>query len=216
MDRRKAIKNLGMTFGAIAVTPSVIGMMKSCTTSPQDSFSPKFFSKKHLKNIREILDVMLPSTDDGIPGASQLRLVEFMDTYLYGVVVEEKLKKLRISIDALMNSAHNQLENTKDGLASVVWEAQLSKYLVPSPAAEKRWGKTLNAAGDDFSTLAKESPALHYFALQTLRGLAVFAFKINRTIGEEFLHYAPIPGEQRGCVSLSEATGGMLHAATED
>jgi len=41
-----------------------------------------------------------------------------------------------------------------------------------------------------------------------LRSLTVNAFKTNEFIGEEVLAYAPIPGEQKGCVDLMEATGG--------
>ena len=38
--------------------------------------------------------------------------------------------------------------------------------------------------------------------------MTVNAFKTNEFIGEEVLAYAPIPGEQKGCVDLMEATGG--------
>ena len=41
-----------------------------------------------------------------------------------------------------------------------------------------------------------------------LRSLTVNAFKTNEFIGEQVLAYAPIPGEQKGCVDLMEATGG--------
>jgi len=44
--------------------------------------------------------------------------------------------------------------------------------------------------------------------INSLRSLAVFAFKNSEVIGETVLAYAPVPGEQKGCISIEEATGG--------
>ncbi|MDG1342929.1 MAG: gluconate 2-dehydrogenase subunit 3 family protein, partial [Flavobacteriaceae bacterium] len=41
-----------------------------------------------------------------------------------------------------------------------------------------------------------------------LRNLTVNAFKTNEFIGENVLAYAPVPGQQKGCVDLMETTGG--------
>ena len=48
--------------------------------------------------------------------------------------------------------------------------------------------------------------------LFNLRSLAVEAFKENAIIGEQHLAYAPVPGQQKGCVDLQEATGGKAWA----
>ena len=45
------------------------------------------------------------------------------------------------------------------------------------------------------------------FARQ-LRSFTIRAFKTNEYIGENVMAYAPIPGQQKGCVDLMEATGG--------
>ena len=44
--------------------------------------------------------------------------------------------------------------------------------------------------------------------LNSIRDLSVFAFKNSELIGETVLAYRPVPGEQQGCVSVSDATGG--------
>ena len=43
MDRRKALKNIGMGFGAITITPTVVGLMQSCQTASQTM--PVFYSQ---------------------------------------------------------------------------------------------------------------------------------------------------------------------------
>ena len=51
----------------------------------------------------------------------------------------------------------------------------------------------------------------HAFALQA-RSMTINPFKTNEYIGENVLAYIPIPGEQKGCVDLMEATGGKAYS----
>ena len=44
--------------------------------------------------------------------------------------------------------------------------------------------------------------------LNIIRQLTITAFKGNEYRGENVLAYAPIPGQQKGCVDLQETTGG--------
>lgn len=210
MNRRNAIKNLGLSFGALAVTPTMIGMLKSCGTTTSD-FSPKFFLKNQLNDMQILLDVILPSTDDGIPGASELGLLKFIDGYLDGIVGEEQLSLLQFGVSSLILSAKSQKTTDLSGKRSY-WETQAEKYFAANQTQENTWYDELNSLSE--GTLDKESistNALHFMVFQSLRGFTVYAFRINSTIGKEFLHYAPIPGQQLGCVSL-EATNGKLHA----
>ena len=58
--------------------------------------------------------------------------------------------------------------------------------------------------GGEISEVEKEAES---FA-KDLRSLTVSAFKTNEFICEKVLAYAPVPGEQKGCVDLMETTGG--------
>ncbi len=211
MNRRNAIKNLGLSFGALAVTPTMIGMLQSCATTTSD-FSPKFFFKNQLSDIQLLLDVILPSTDDGIPGATELGLLKFIDAFLDGVVEEDQLGLLQFGVSSMITSAKTQPANDLSDKRSY-WETQAEKYFTASETQENTWHDELSSLSE--GVLDKESistGALHFMVFQSLRGFAVYAFRINSTIGKEFMHYAPIPGQQLGCVSLEEATNGKLHA----
>jgi hypothetical protein len=211
MNRRNAIKNLGLSFGALAVTPTMIGMLQSCATTTSD-FSPKFFFKNQLSDIQLLLDVILPSTDDGIPGATELGLLKFIDAFLDGVVEEDQLRLLQFGVSSMITSAKTQPANDLSDKRSY-WETQAEKYFTASETQENTWHDELSSLSE--GVLDKESistGALHFMVFQSLRGFAVYAFRINSTIGKEFMHYAPIPGQQLGCVSLEEATNGKLHA----
>lgn len=211
MNRRNAIKNLGLSFGALAVTPTMIGMLKSCASTTSD-FLPKFFLKTQLNDIQVLLDVILPSTDDGIPGATELGLLKFIDGYLGGVVEEDQLRMLEFGVSSMVSSARSQTTSDTTNQRSY-WETQAEKYFSAIETQENTWHDELKSLSE--GSINKESiskDAIHFMALQSLRELAVYAFRINSIIGKEFLHYAPIPGQQQGCVSLEEATNGKLHA----
>jgi len=80
---------------------------------------------------------------------------------------------------------------------------------------QKNWSKAVSAykAGvkkDSAASIPKEALA-YEFAVQ-LRSMTITAFKTNEYIGENILAYVPIPGQQKGCIDLMEATGGKAYS----
>jgi len=59
-----------------------------------------------------------------------------------------------------------------------------------------------------FTYQKSDVKAAAHSMINSLRSLAASAFKNSEVIGETVLAYAPVPGEQKGCVSIEEATGG--------
>lgn len=186
MDRRKALRNIGTGIGAITVTPAVVSLFQSCQTSA--TYNPLFIPKDDFKIISNLMEMIIPKTD--IPGAIELKLPEFVDAYIDAVWDEEEktdfTQTWEVFISASTKAAEKENEND---LSAADWDAQLAKYLKP---------------GNDIP--ADEILASQF--VNQLRSLTVNAFKTNEFIGEEVLAYAPIPGEQKGCVDLMEATGG--------
>ena len=186
MDRRKALRSIGTGIGAIAVTPTVVSLFQSCQSVA--TYTPVFISENDFKIVSNLMEMIIPKTD--IPGAIELKLPEFVDAYIDAVWDEKRKTDFKEAWTAFISSSNKAAgkENAND-LSTADWDAQLAKYLKPGndvPADE---------------TLASQ------FANQ-LRSITVNAFKTNEFIGEEVLAYAPIPGEQKGCVDLMEATGG--------
>ena len=186
MDRRKALRNIGTGIGAIAVTPAIVSLFQRCQTSV--TYNPLFIPKDDFKIVSNLMEMIIPKTD--IPGAIELKLPEFVDAYIDAVWDEKRktdfTETWEIFISASSKAAGK--ENAND-LSTADWDAQLTKYLKP---------------GNDVP--ADEVLASQF--VNQLRSLTVNAFKTNEFIGEEVLAYAPIPGEQKGCVDLMEATGG--------
>src|SRR5690606_20922888 len=53
---------------------------------------------------------------------------------------------------------------------------------------------------------------LVFMTLLKIRDQSVWAYKTSKEIGTKVLVYDPIPGRQKGCISVEEATGGRSWA----
>ena len=184
MKRRDALKNMGASFGALTVTPTVISLFQSCQSTP--AYAPVAFSSEQFQVVSELMEIIIPETD--IPGAKSLKLAEFTDAYVDAVVDDKGQKDMFDAMEAFISDALSDTgKASADQLTVADWDGQLAKYLNADEPVE--------------------GPAAA-FANQ-LRSMTVRAFKVSEYIGENVLAYAPIPGEQRGCVDLMETTGGM-------
>ena len=193
MDRRKALRTIGFGTTAITVTPAVVGMLQSCQTQT-DTFSPIHFSKENFSVVSQLMDLIIPDTD--IPGAIELKLPEFLDGFIDVIMNEKAQKKITDGLDQFIAIA---LKDTGKSNASRLersdLDAQLAKYLKADQQQQ-------NLVQDDETYQTASA-----FAKQ-LRSMTINAFKTNEYIGENVMVYAPIPGEQKGCVDLMETTGG--------
>jgi hypothetical protein len=186
MDRRKVLKNIGSGIGAITLTPSVVCIFQSCQT--EVSYTPVFISKDDFEMLSNIMELIIPQTE--IPGAKELKLPEFLDSYVNAVFSSKRKLEFEEGFAAFKIRAIELSEKEKVSQLSIKnLDAQLTKYLRFKGA------------------LPKEEQLAAKFANE-LRDLTVNAFKTNEFIGENVLAYSPIPGDYRGCVDLMETTGG--------
>ena len=210
MQRRTALKNIGLSFGALTLSSTVVSLFESCQTGSA-AWSPEFFTSQQADLVGKIIDVILPTTDN-IPGANDLNLTQFMDGYMALVSSPEDKKFAKISLPIVSKLA---LEGTGKKKVSELTnqdiDVLLNRFLRADKATqESRW-ETLNTwdqAKEKGETNVVPEEAAAHSVINSLRGLAVSAFKNSEVIGETVLAYAPIPGEQKGCVDLQEATGG--------
>tara|TARA_B100000768_G_C11284835_1_gene381700 strand:+ start:5652 stop:6290 length:639 start_codon:yes stop_codon:yes gene_type:complete len=207
MNRRKALKNLGLSLGTITLTPAVLSILQSCKNDID--WSPVFFNSSQTNLISELTDLIIPS-DQLIPGSKELNLIEFIDLYIYNVSNKNQQVLLNKSLDAfledcLKKSAKNNFQNIdRNNL-----EESLVYYFKTKKDSHNNWRKIYNKQSNTNSennNLLIE--ALSFNFLNTIRQLTITAFKGNEYIGKNVLSYVPIPGQHKGCVDLIETTGG--------
>lgn len=214
MKRRTALKNIGLSFGALTLTPTVASLLQSCQTT-EAGWVPTFLSQEHAEIIAKLVDVILPTTAD-VPGANDLNLIQFIDGYLAKVSSPEEQAFAKMATDIFADVA--QIATGKERLADLTAEdmdVQLNKFLRASPEDQTTRREAFEAYQNALENGTAATPPAEGVCqsyLYNLRSLAVRAFEGNRIIGKEHLAYAPVPGQQKGCIDLQEATGGKAWA----
>jgi hypothetical protein len=196
MERRQALKNMGLTIGAFALTPSVASLLQSCSGNSKLSWVPEFYSNEEAEIITKTLEVILPATPE-IPGATDLNLAQFLDGYAMHVSGEnERMRIKNLVKEYILMTLTLTGKETVSALTTDDIESRVAFYLKADKFKQEDWQTGSSKDSQNFQFIS------------TLRSGGVRAFKMSEFIGENVMAYSPIPGRQIGCVDLIEATGG--------
>lgn len=196
MNRRDALKGMGLSIGYAIATPTIISMLQSCKTEAS-VWTPTFLSQEEATVVTHLIDLILPKTDD-TPGALDVNVPEFLDLYASKVYDDERKAKYKKGLQSIIK-ALNIVDSDLSTLKTEDYDALLAKYLKSSKAQQKIYNEEADEDNQD---------VLVFKALVGLRGSSMWAYKTSQQVGEDVLAYDPVPGEQKGCISLEDATGG--------
>ncbi|MDA9699100.1 gluconate 2-dehydrogenase subunit 3 family protein [Flavobacteriaceae bacterium] len=180
MKRRNAIKNLGLSFGSIALSGSVISLSQSCQTSG-DKWSPMFFNKNQVSEIEKIMELIIPETDT--PGAISLKIIRFADSYLNVTLSNSNKKLFQDNLNFLFDKIKNESEGLND--KNKIYEAFLKEYLNKKDFKNENEKKLTDL-------------------LESIRLLSVRSYMINEYVMTKILRYQISPGKYQGCADLDE------------
>ena len=192
MNRRDLLKGIGLTLGYAIATPSIISLLHSCKSETK-IWVPQFLSIDEGTVLKNLVDLILPTTEDS-PGALDVNVPEFIDLYINKAYDTKAQTKFKEGITSIM-TALNISEKGPSELKTEQYDTILAKYLKTTKIEQKAFKKDTED-GIIFNTLIN------------IRGTAIWAYKTSEQIGKNVLAYDPIPGWQKGCMSLEEATGG--------
>ncbi len=210
MDRRKALKNMGLAMGYTVATPTLISLMQSCKGEPAVVWTPDFFTMDEGSAVTKLVDIILPKTDT--PSASEVNVHLFIDKFANEVMEKEQQDFVRMSMNKFMDKvlADSGKEQIKD-ITTEDLEPVLAAALKVSNEDKVTNMKMINtynkavAAGEE----AQLDDTVSRFAFaDNLRGMTIWGYKTSEYVGEEVLAYLPVPGEYIGCADTQELTGG--------
>ncbi|APS40078.1 gluconate 2-dehydrogenase subunit 3 family protein [Salegentibacter sp. T436] len=209
MNRRQALRNIGLGAGAIIVGPTTLNLLQSCKNDPSYNWEPTFLSASNGFALKQILEVIIPKTDT--PGAEDLNIAEFIDSYMEEVAHEDRQEKFKQSADAFSRAFKNEFDKGEGEGSAEEYEQIVAKYLKATPAERdeiaKRNTETQDPQDKDQKiTLDADAGTLAY--LEEVRSMGIWAYKTSEQIGEEVMWYDPIPGEYIPCGSVDELGGG--------
>ncbi|WP_420321110.1 gluconate 2-dehydrogenase subunit 3 family protein [Flagellimonas sp.] len=211
MERRTALKNMGMVFGYAAATPTLLSIVQSCQSKKALDWTPTFFSKEQGGVIHSLVDILLPKTDT--PSATELNVHMFIDQFAHEVLPEEQQGLMKLTMEKFTSKVLTGAnKETLEDLDSEDLEPVFATYLKKrTPEQEEAHNEIMEAYMEAIekgeSAELDDEVACHAFA-NNLRESAIWAYKSSEYIGEEVLAYLPIPGEYIACGDLDELTQG--------
>ena len=212
MDRRKALKNIGLGAGFLVATPTVLSLLQSCKSEP--NFIPNFLSKGEGHALRRMVDLIIPS-DETIPGAVDVGVHEFIDNFWNEVVPEESQAQVRLAFAGMTGEFTKTFNKDMSEGKTEEFDQLLSKYLSVSEEEQKgfdiRAGEFYQAFDKNPNATMDTDLACNQLFGQ-VRGMTVWGWQTSEEIGENVLAYEPIPGQQVGCLSVEDATGGKAYS----
>ncbi len=210
MDRRKALKNMGMSLGYVVATPTLLSIVQSCKNEPDITWTPDFFTEEEGSAITTLVDLILPKTDT--PSASEVQVNIFIDKFANEVMDKEQQDFVKLSMGNFLDKAlkDSGKENIAD-LSAEDLEPVLSSSLKYSKDDRTKMFESITTYNEALAE-GKESELddeISRFAFaDNLRGLTIWGYKASEYVGEEVLAYLPVPGEYIGCGDTQELTGG--------
>ncbi|MRI00930.1 gluconate 2-dehydrogenase subunit 3 family protein [Kriegella sp. EG-1] len=210
MDRRKALKNMGVALGYTIATPTLLSIVQSCKSENAVTWVPDFLTAEQGAAITKLVDIILPATDT--PSASELQVHLFIDKFANEVMDKEKQDFFKMSMDKFLSNALKTAgkEKTLD-LSAEDLEKTLASTLKISKEQQIKNSEAIadyNKALKANESASLDDDAAAYAFASELRGTTIWGYKTSEYVGEKVLAYLPIPGEYVGCGDLTELTDG--------
>lgn len=211
MDRRKALKNMGVALGYTVATPTLINLMQSCRSEPSLEWIPDFFSKEEGNALVHLVDIILPASDT--PSASEVQVPLFIDRFAAEVMSSEQQTFWKMAMNAFLEEVYSVAEKDKtDELTPEDLEPILASALAYTEEQQEDYDTLIEnymvkMAEGDMVSLNDE--AARYAFATNLRGIAIWGYKTSQYVGERVLKYLPVPGEYIACGDVDELTGGV-------
>jgi hypothetical protein len=210
MDRRIALKNIGLSFGYVVATPTILSLLQSCKNENLVTWTPEFLSKDEGDVLTKLVDILLPKTDT--PSASEVNVHIFIDKYAKEIMEEKDQNFFKMAMDKFTDKALSDAGKDKmKDLTSEDLEPVLANALKVSKEDEVKNFKLIDSyhqAVEAGEIGVLDDNIARFAFMSSLRGLTIWGFKTSEFIGEEVLAYLPVPGEYIGCGDLQELTGG--------
>jgi hypothetical protein len=227
MNRRQALKNLGLGGGALVATPTIISLLQSCGSGQVSG--PSFLTASQAKALKEMVGLIIP-TDIEVPGAVDVGVHEFIDLYWDQVLPNagqvaaledaftpysktRRQEHIRKGFAALAEVMQRDHQTDFDGASSETYDAVLAHYLKADKAQSDAWNTEVWAYLEDLGSnpeASVSSDAMANALIHEVRSMTIWTWTQTQEIGENFLWYDPVPGVYQGCLPTSEAGNGKV------
>ena len=211
MERRVALKNMGLAFGYTVAAPTLLGIVQSCNSKKVLDWTPDFFTKEEGTVLHTLLDILLPKTDT--PSATEVNVHVFIDKFANEVLPKEHQDFLKMGMGKFVGKVLASAEKeTMSELDEEDLEPIFATYLKKrTDEVEETHEKALEAyfmAVEETGSAQLDDEISCYSFANSLRDISIWSYKTSEYVGEEVLAYLPVPGEYIACEDEQKLTQG--------
>lgn len=211
MERRVALKNMGLAFGYTVAAPTLLGIVQSCNSKKVLDWTPDFFTKEEGTILYILLDILLPKTDT--PSATEVNVHVFIDKFANEVLPKEHQDFLKMGMGKFVGKVlASAQKETMSELDEEDLEPIFATYLKKrTDEVEETHEKALEAyfmAVEETGGAQLDDEISCYSFANSLRDISIWSYKTSEYVGEEVLAYLPVPGEYIACEDEQKLTQG--------
>ena len=210
MDRRRVLKNMGLSLGYMVATPTLLSIVQSCKNEPAITWTPDFLTQSEGSVLTKLVDIILPKTDT--LSASEVQVDIFMDKFANEVMEKNQQDLFKMSMGKFLDKALADSGKVKaDDLTAEDLEPVVASSLKYSKEDQTAMLESINKyteAIEEGKTSTLDDETTRFAFANNLRGLVIWGYKASEYVGEEVLEYLPVPGEYIACGDVQELTGG--------
>ena len=215
MERRKAIKNIGLTFGAFVATPTALSLLQSCGSS-EAPWTATFYDINEAKVIKNFVEMLLPASGN-LPSAVSINVHGFIDGFVNQAMVSKDQINHRNSLkkviaDLLATAGKEKIGNLDDDDYDKFMNKVFQMSFEEAEELDRYIEDYLDKNDDDPRGL--DAKIRIYAFMKDFRDMCIWAYQNNETVGETIMAYVSVPGKQEGCVDLQATTGGKAWSLT--
>lgn len=189
MDRREAIKRVGMLMGGALSMSTVAGVLGGCQVGPADgAFAPQALTSGRDELVATIAELIIPETDT--PGARAARVHEFIDRMLGDWYEDEERDHFLAELATVDQKAQDAYGKPFLDLT----QEEQTDLLTVMEEEGIAWREALGTGGAD-----PEKPP--FFVV--MKGLTLFGYYTSEVGATQELRVMPM-GEYRGDVPYEE------------
>ncbi|CDF80335.1 gluconate 2-dehydrogenase subunit 3 family protein [Formosa agariphila KMM 3901] len=197
MKRRDVLKQGALSFGYVAITPSIVSLFQSCSEQ-SESWEPEVIPT-HLKDMTTVLiDFFLPKTD--VIGGTDLNLTPFVDSMIFETMDVSKQGVFVLGAESFKNTLEKIYKKRISEIDSNQIKIALKTFCDLPKQKEEHVFEQLE---QQFSEIASEqkNTYLNYNYITNVRYYSLLGYYTSQEIVEGVQDVNPNLGYYNGCIN---------------
>lgn len=200
MNRREALKGLGLTLGYTVAAPTLLHALQSCSVKGE-SWTSVFLEDREKDMVTFLVDIMLPATDT--PGGLDVNLPQFIDLMCKDTLLNSDQELFHQGSELFSQGFREIFDKDVEKAKKAEMEKYLASYFDLNKTEQDKVKFIQSRRLDELADNDRDNYILYRFLL-TVRNLSLIGYFSSEKIGTEVLNFDPIPGPYKPCIPVSE------------